>query len=181
MDFTEKKIKSNKVYTCSFIDVVEDDVLLPNNKKSKRVVVKHIGAAAVLPILPSDKILLIKQFRYAINQISLEIPAGKKDSKDESGIACVTRELEEETSYQSNNYQKILDFHTAIGFSDEMIEIFVATDLYEVKNPLPKDDDEFIEIVEYSLKDCLKMIEVGQITDSKTIAAIQYHALSKLS
>ena len=111
----EKTKSSKKIYEGNFISFYEDEVYLPNGNTAQRVVLKHPGAASVLPITKDKKIILTKQYRYPIQKISLEIPAGKKDHLEEDGLTCAMRELEEETGYQSINYKKIFTFHPAVG------------------------------------------------------------------
>jgi len=178
MKLKEKKLKSKQIYKCFFMELFEDDVLLPNEKKSKRIYVKHEGAAAVLPITEDNKVVLVKQFRYPINSITIEVPAGKKDSIGEEGLLCAKRELEEETGYQSENIVYFQDFYSCVGYSSEMIELFIAVDCYKVDNPIQCDDDEFIEILELSRAEVKELLLEGKITDSKTLALLQYYVYS---
>jgi len=169
---SEKKIRSVVKYDCDFLTVVEDDVLLPGGKEGKRVVVKHIGAASVLPITKDNDVILVRQHRYATGGDTLEIPAGKKDYRDEDGIQCARRELEEETGYTASVFEKLQDVYTAIGFSDERIEIFVARDATRMNNPPEGDDDEYVEIVVMPLKKAIELAKQGEIVDSKTALAL---------
>lgn len=175
MKLKESKISSKSVYECSFLELFEDEVLLPNNETSKRVYIKHNGGAAVLPITSEGNVILTKQYRYPIGQVSIEIPAGKKDSITELGIDCVTRELEEETGYQSNSFSKFTDIHSCVGYSSEVIELFIASDCFKVDNPKAADDDEFIEVLECSIKDVKRMMDNNEITDAKTLIMLQYY------
>lgn len=179
MKLVEKKISSKLVYSCSFLDLYEDEVLLPNNKKSKRIYASHLGAAAVLPLTKDKRVVLTKQYRYPIQAVSIEIPAGKKDYKGEAGIDCVKRELEEETNYTSSNIQLLLKTHNCVGYSSEEIELFVAYDCIYEKGIRETDEDEFIEVVLYSIDEVIQMIEEGVITDAKTIIALQSYLLKK--
>ena len=174
----EKTVSSKKVYESSFLTMYEDQVLLENGMKSQRVYVKHIGAAAVLPITKDGKIILTKQFRYPVKKVTIEIPAGKKDEIDERGIDCIKRELEEETGYQSNDIRHVYDIHNCLGYSDELIEMFIAYDCFEVENPLESDPDEFIEIELYEIDVLKEMIKKNEITDVKTILMIQNYILN---
>ncbi|QMS84580.1 NUDIX domain-containing protein [Candidatus Xianfuyuplasma coldseepsis] len=169
----EQQQSHNKIYSCFFMDLYEDEVLLPNNKKSTRIYIEHPGAAAVLPITNNHKVLLIKQFRYPIHKVTIEIPAGKKDSPDESGLDCVTRELEEETGYQAKRYEKFIDIHNCLGYSNELIELFFAYDIYPVDNPIESDDDEFIEYFICDQEEVEHLLKTNKITDAKTIIALQ--------
>ena len=174
MDLKEHQIRRKTIYEGSFISMYEDDIELPNKKYSKRIVVDHVGAAAIVPLTIKGEVLLVKQYRYAISQVSLEIPAGKKDYRGEDAKLCAIRELEEETGHQTKRIQKIHDIHTAIGFSNEMIELFVGYECFPVENPLKGDSDEFVEVVKIPFKDAIKMIHKGLITDAKTVVALTY-------
>ena len=167
MKLEEKQLNHKLVYKCFFMDLYEDDVLLPNGNVSKRIYVKHSSAAAVLPITKEGKIVLVKQYRYPIRSESIEIPAGKKDSLDELGLVCAKRELEEETGYASNDFEPIIDINSCVGYSNEVIELFIAKNCYKVENPLPADDDEFLEILELTEKEVKTMIKNKEIKDTK--------------
>ena len=179
MKLKEETISSKKLYSNSFLDLYEDEVLLPNNKKSKRIFATHLGAAAVLPITKDNKIVLTRQYRYSIKAESIEIPAGKKDYKDEPGFDCVKRELEEETNYTSNNIQKLFSVYMCVGYSNEAIEMYIARDCVYEKGIRENDEDEFIEVVVYELDEVLDLIDKGIITDAKTIIAIQSYILNR--
>lgn len=170
----EKQLSHDLKYECFFMKLFEDEVLLPNNEKSKRIYIEHDGASAVIPLTKENKILLIKQYRYPIRQVSIEIPAGKKDEIDEDGLVCAARELEEETGHQSNHIEKIMDVYNCVGYSNEKIELFIALDCEKVDNPLPMDEDEFIELMEVDIPTSKELLRTGQITDSKTIIALQH-------
>jgi ADP-ribose pyrophosphatase len=174
----ETKIKSKHMYHCHFLDLYEDDVLLENNKQSKRVVIKHPGGAAVLPLTVDNKIILTKQYRYPIKQVTIEIPAGKKDFKDEDPLVCAKRELEEETGYESVQYQHIFSLHPCVGYSDELLEIYLAKNCYKLSNPKDMDEDEFIEILIVDKIEAKSLIDRKLITDGKTIIAIQYYIMN---
>ncbi len=178
MKLKEEKINSKKIYECFFMELYEDDVLLPNNKKSKRIYLKHNGAAAILPITKEGKIILINQYRYPISSVSLEIPAGKKDFINESGLECAIRELEEETGYMSENIGKFTDLHSCVGYSSEMIEMFIAKDCYKLDKPKSGDDDEFIEVLELNEIEVKDLLKQGKITDAKTLVALQHYFLN---
>ncbi len=173
----EKKVTSRTVYESDFLTVSEDIVQLENGNRANRVYIEHIGAAAVLPITTDKRIILTSQFRYPIHSDSIEIPAGKKDAKNEPGIECARRELEEETAYRSDRFERIMDIHNCVGYSDEKIELYLARDCYLVDNPLSSDEDEFITVLEFSLDEVSEMIKNNTITDVKTIIAIQHYIL----
>ncbi len=175
MKLKEKKLSSKRVYECFFMELYEDEVLLPNDKTSKRIYIKHNGASAVLPITKEGKLILIKQYRYPVGRELLEVPAGKKDFEDETGIDCIVRELEEETALRSDNIVKIQDLHSCVGYSSELIELYIAYDCEPVENPKTGDDDEFIEVLQYSKSEVEELVKLGKITDSKTLALILHY------
>jgi ADP-ribose pyrophosphatase len=174
----ETKINSKHIYHCHFLDLYEDDVILANEKQSKRVYVKHPGGAAVLPLTSDLKMILTKQYRYPIEEVTIEIPAGKKDYKNEDSLFCAKRELEEETGYQSNEYEHIFSLHPCVGYSDELLEIYLAKNCYKLNAPKPMDEDEFIEILIVDKIEAKKLLDSKTITDGKTIMAIQYYLMN---
>ena len=132
---------------------------------------------AVLAVTLEGKLVIVKQYRKAIEDVSYEIPAGKLEvgeAGDEKDAAA--RELEEETQYQGD-LELIYEFYTAIGFCNEKIKLYVATNLKPVENPRPLDDDEFLEIFELTYDECMELVKSGEIKDAKTILALQYYAL----
>lgn len=181
MKLEEKQLTHELVFKRLFMNIYQDEVLLPNNKKSKRLYLIHEGAAAVLPITEEGKIVLIKQFRYPIHKVIYEIPAGKKDYIGESGLDCANRELEEETGYVSSDFSKYLDLHNCVGYSSEVIELFIAKNCKKIDHPRKGDDDEFIEVVLLEEEEVLKLLKGGEITDAKTLAVLQYYFLEKLN
>lgn len=169
-DLIEEKISSEDVFDGVLLHVKRDTVKLPNGDTSTREWIKHQGAAAVLPILPNGDIILVKQYRYPIGKVTLEIPAGKLDSPDEEPLVCATRELSEETGYTAANYQKLTTLATTVGFSNEYIHIYLATGLTSGKQHT--DDDEFINVVTMPLSEAMAMIDNGTIYDAKSVTAI---------
>ena len=169
-DLIEEKISSEDVFDGVLLHVKRDTVKLPNGDTSTREWIKHQGAAAVLPILPNGDIILVKQYRYPIGKVTLEIPAGKLDSPDEEPLVCATRELSEETGYTAANYQKLTTLATTVGFSNEYIHIYLATGLTSGKQHT--DDDEFINVVTMPLNEAMAMIDNGTIYDAKSVTAI---------
>lgn len=180
MKLEEKQLTHKLVYECFFMKLYEDKVLLPNNKTSKRIYVKHSSAAAVLPITKSGHVILVKQYRYPIRAESIEIPAGKKDALDELGLVCAKRELEEETGYVSNEFKKINDINSCVGYSNEVIELFIAKNCYKIDNPKAPDEDEFVEVIELTEREALNLIKDKKIKDAKTIIALQTYFMEKL-
>lgn len=135
--------------------------------------IQHNGAAAVVPILDNGKILLVRQYRNALDRYTLELPAGKVDDKDEPRRICAFRELREETGYRVDSPDELeflIRIDTMVAFGDEEIDIFVAKNLKKGEQDL--DEDESIDIEEWELDDLLELIYKGEIKDSKTVAAI---------
>ncbi len=176
MNFEEKTIKRQEIFKGHIFTVAVDDVELPNGLgQAKRELIFHKGAVCILAITPEDKIILVKQYRKAIERLSIEIPAGKLEvgeagSEEEAAL----RELEEETGYTSSKLTLLHDFYSAIGFCNERLRLYLADKLVKVENPRPKDEDEVIQLLEVSLEEAVSLIESGDICDAKTIMAIQY-------
>ncbi|MBU1141097.1 MAG: NUDIX hydrolase [Firmicutes bacterium] len=173
----EETKTSRKVYECSFMEIYEDEVILPNQNLSQRVYIKHPGAAAILPITKDNKIILIKQYRYPIHSISLEVPAGKKDNLSEDSYACAMRELEEETGHISSEMKFLNRIYPCVGYSNEYIDLFIAENCMRKIDPKSMDEDESIESVFFSLSEIKQMIATNQITDGKTLILLQSYLL----
>ena len=165
-----KRIARELVKKCHVFDLYEDTVITPEGHTAKWDFLMHFGAAAVVPVLPDGRILMVRQYRNAVDRESLEIPAGKKDTPDEDPYLCAKRELEEETGYRSENLTKLLRLVTAIAYDNEIIDIYVARDLIPTAQHL--DDDEFIDVYPYELSDLMEMIRKEEIQDAKTVAAL---------
>lgn len=178
MEFTEKTLHRKEIFKGYIFSVAVDEVELPNGLgQGKRELVFHNGAVAVLAVTPDEKIILVKQFRKAIEDLSFEIPAGKLEvGESGSEASAALRELEEETGY-TGEVEFIYEFYTAIGFCNEKIKLYLAKNLQKVENPRPMDEDEVIERYELDYKECMAMVENGQIKDAKTIMALQYYGL----
>lgn len=181
MEFEEKTIQRKEIFKGKIFDVVVDDVELPNGLgQAKRELIFHKGAVCVLAITPEGKLILVKQYRKAIEKISYEIPAGKLEvgeagSEEEAAL----RELEEETGYTSPELTLLYDFYSAIGFCNERLRLYLADNLIKVENPRPQDVDEVIELYEVTVEEALDMVASGDICDAKTIMAIQYYQLMR--
>lgn len=132
--------------------------------------IEHKGASAVLPIDDKGKVLTVTQYRGAIDDIMIEIPAGGRDSVEEDFAVCAARELEEETGFRAGSLEHLVDIHTAAAYTSEKIAVYVAKDLIPSRQHL--DEDEFVDIRRYTFEELNDMIFSGKITDSKTIAAV---------
>jgi len=165
----EETEKRNLIYKGKAVDFYADTVILPNKKTAIREYIKHPGAVSVVPFLDRKRIILIRQYRYPVKKILLELPAGKIN-KGESPLRSIKRELEEETGYKAKNWKKIFTYYPSCAFSTEALHIYMAWNLiFTGKNP---DEDEFIERVIIDYKTALKLVEEGKILDSKTVIGL---------
>ncbi|MCB7321167.1 NUDIX hydrolase [Lacrimispora sp. 210928-DFI.3.58] len=153
---------------------IYQDTVLANGHEAHWDFIHHDGAAAVLPVTSEGKILMVRQYRNALDRFTLEIPAGKLDEPDEPKIECAYRELEEETGFRTENMEYLISVNTTVAFCDEAIDIFVARNLIPSHQHL--DEDEVIDVEAWDLKDLEDMIYAGKISDGKTIAAIMAYA-----
>ena len=165
----EKQISSKKVYEGSLLHVYEDEIELPDKKPSAREWIEHPGASAVVPVFEDGTIMLVKQYRYPPRKLFIEVPAGKID-KGESPQTTATRELQEECGILCERLEKAGDFFPAIGYSDEIIHVYVAWGLKMQEQNV--DDDEFLLNYRLSFSEALRMIEAGDIDDGKTICSL---------
>jgi len=165
----EKCLESKNIFTGKLLHVLCDKVVLPDGRESTREYIKHPGASVVIPYLNDKRVLLIRQFRYPVNRVMIELPAGKIDP-DESPENTIKRELEEETGYSSNNIIKLCMIHTCVGYSDELLHLFWAYDLKQCINK--PDYDEKIELLPMNINDAMEMIYSGKLTDAKSIIGL---------
>jgi ADP-ribose diphosphatase len=166
----EKRICKKQVYKGNAINFNADKVLTTGNVTSIREYIDHPGAVAVLPLIGKDRIVMVKQYRYPIDEITWEIPAGKMHRGKDSPLFRVKKELKEETGYTAGKIKKLLSFWPCCTFSNEILHIYVATDLKPGK-PDPDEDEHVITKI-ISLKQALKMVKNGKIKDSKTVISI---------
>ncbi len=145
------------------------DVELSNGKPSKRELITHPGAVAILALDADQNILLVRQFRIAAGQVLYEIPAGTLEPNEEP-IVCAERELQEETGYKPNHIERLGGIYVAPGYTTEFIHLFFATELQDSR--LQMDEDEFIEVSRVTFQQAFEMIDRGVIIDGKSISAI---------
>ena len=169
-NLVEKKLSSESIFDGVLLHVRKDEVELPNGHKAVREWIKHPGASAVIPLLPDNQIILVRQFRYPVDKVTLEVPAGKLDVAGEDPIECAKRELSEETGYTAGKFWKLTTIATTVGFTDEYIHLYAASDLTPGK--IHPDSDEFINVIKVPLTAALQMVESGKIFDAKSAVSI---------
>lgn len=172
MIYEEKTVKSDIIYEGRILNLRVNTVELPNQKYSKREIVDHGKAVALIPI-KEDKIIFVRQHRIAVGKILVELPAGLVEANEEPRETAL-REMQEEIGYTSENMEYLFDSLSSPGFTNEKTSFFLAKDLVE-KEGTP-DEDEFLDVVEYSVEEALNMIDSGEIIDAKTIIGVLYAA-----
>lgn len=165
-----KRLDRELVYHGAIVDFYKDTVQVPNGNIVKWDFIGHKGAAAVVPVREDGKLLMVRQYRNALDRYTLEIPAGGLNGEKEPTRDAAARELEEETGYRSDALEWLLTIRTTVAFCNEKIDIYVARNLIKTRQHL--DEDEFIHVEAYSIDELSRMILEGKIEDSKTIAAI---------
>lgn len=159
------------VHKGTILDVYADTVRLPNgNTEHWDFVSIRKGAAAVLPVLDDGRIVLVNQYRHALERMTWEIPAGSKDFVEEDALICAARELEEETGYRSDCVKPLLTLRSTVAFCNERIDVCLATNLKKGKQHL--DEAESIEVKAWSMEELLDEIYAGRLQDAKTVSAI---------
>ena len=167
----EKCISSETLTEGNVMRVKRDQVLLPSGNRGQRSYIVHPGAVLVVPMLDDGALLLERQFRYPLNQVFIELPAGKIDP-GEDPFTTGQRELLEETGYSAQEWIYLGLQHPCIGYATEVIHMYLAKGL--VKGEALNDEDEALQLMSASLDDCLQMVANGQITDAKTIIALMW-------
>lgn len=168
-----KRIARTLIKEGSIIDYYHDTIELQDGRTATFDFLDHGGAAAMVAVDQDGKILMVRQYRNAVDQYSLEIPAGGLNEGEEF-ISCAMRECEEETGYQAGETHHLIDVFTTVAFSNEKIAIFYTTHLSPAKQNL--DEDEYVTVERYSLDELIQMIFKGEIKDCKTIAGLlAYH------
>lgn len=166
-----KRLKRELAYRGAILDIYKDTMQFANGKTEEWDFVSHrMGAAAVLPVLPDGRIIMVRQYRNALERETLEIPAGCRDSLDEDTSLCAARELEEETGYKTDRIEFLLSLRTTVAFCDEFVDVYLARDLKPGERHL--DDAESIDVELYTVKELCDMIYAGKLQDGKTVAAI---------
>jgi ADP-ribose pyrophosphatase len=172
----EKTIKTRRIYKGRIVGLREDTVKLSNSVISKREIVEHPGAVAIIAVTKDKKIVLVRQFRKPAEKVLLEIPAGLVH-KGERPIDGAKRELEEETGYRAGRIKEIFWGYSSPGYSTEIIRYFLATGLKKAQPSC--EEDEIIKVALYPLKKCVDMVKKGTIRDNKTAVGIMLVSLWK--
>lgn len=174
MDLRETEISNKSIFKGRLIDLNVETINLPNGKTATREVVKHPDASAAIAINDKKQMLLVKQWREPIKQVTLEIPAGLIDAADASPLDAMKRELNEEGGYKAEYWEQISEFNSSPGFCDEKIYLFYCDTLTKLEDKRPLDDDEFLTRQWYGLGELKELLAQGKIVDSKTIMAILF-------
>jgi ADP-ribose pyrophosphatase len=172
----EERIGGELVYDGRVVHLEVDRVRLPNGHETIREVVRHQGAVVMLALDGERRVLLVRQYRYPVGRILLELPAGKLDPGEEP-LACARRELAEETGVGARRWQQLGTLLTTPGFTDEAIHVFLATGLEPVEGASP-DEDELLQAVRIPLWELEEMVRNGEVQDAKTLAALYLWRLS---
>ena len=162
--------ESEEIFDGQVLHLFKDTIELPNGREATREVIRHIGAVAIVPLTDDGKVIVERQFRYPLNQVITEIPAGKLDSKTEDRLAAAKRELEEETGFTADEWIDLGNYYPAAAYCDEKITMYLAKGLRKGERHL--DEDEFLNVVAVPLEELVADIMAGRIADGKTLAAI---------
>ena len=169
-DLTEQRIASELVFDGKLLKVYRDQVRLPDGSHGEREYIRHPGAVAVVPLFDDRSVLLERQFRYPQGRVFIEVPAGKLEP-NEPHLDTAKRELLEETGYSAAEWTRLGVIHTAIAYTNEAIEIFIARKLRQ-EGAAQLDAGEFVETLIVPFDEAIAMVRDGRITDSKTVAAL---------
>ena len=169
MELREETISSKHVFEGRILKLRVDTVRLPDGRETTREVVVHRGAVTAVPLMDSERIVMVRQFRQAAGETLLEIPAGLLED-GEDPVRCAERELREEIGYHPNKLTLMFKSYLAPGYSSEMLPTYLAKDLVESSEK--SDDDEFLEVVEVRMSDAVELIHSGEIKDAKTICGV---------
>ncbi|MCR5687174.1 MAG: NUDIX hydrolase [Lachnospiraceae bacterium] len=172
MEKRPERIGRKLIHNGAIVDIYQDRMQLPDGSEENFDFIKHKGAAAVVPVLSDGRIVMVRQYRNAIDSYTLEIPAGGLNGADEPTKTAANRELEEETGYHADmaDMDFLLSLYTTVAFCNEKIDIYVARNLTKTEQHL--DDDEFIDVSVHTPEELRDMVLSGKIVDAKTIAAI---------
>lgn len=170
----EQIIGSETVFEGKVIHVDHAQVRLPGGESALREIVRHIGAAAVVPVDQEGRVTLVWQYRPAVDRLTLEIPAGKLDRGDEPPLSCAQRELTEETGLTAESWHLLTTLDTTPGFCDERISVYLATGL--TQGEAHPDPDEYLSLEQLPLSEALQLVLEGTLRDGKTVAGLMLAA-----
>lgn len=165
----ESLVKKRSIYKGNAVTFRVDEVRLPNGKLATREFIDHPGAVGVVPLLEDGRVVLVRQYRHPVREITLELPAGKLN-KGENALSCVRRELQEETGYTAQKISRLIDYWPTPAFASEVLHLFLAEGL--VAGPVNPDEDEFLEVVDMPFEKALSLAKSGRIRDSKTVIGL---------
>lgn len=174
-----KRIKRTLSYQGSIMKIYTDDMQMPDGNVVKWDYFDHKGGAAVVPVLEDGRILMVRQYRNALDRFTLEIPAGAFDVDTEDASICAARELEEETGYRAEKLIPLIHMNSMPAFTNEIVHIYAAENLVKTQQKL--DEQEFLEVEAYPLQDLIHLIYEGKMTDSKTVCALLAYQLYQLN
>ena len=169
-NLTEVKTDSQEIFDGVILHVFRDTVSLPNGSPATREVIRHVGAVGVIPMTDDGKVIIERQFRYPLNRVITEIPAGKLDSFTEDRLSAAKRELEEETGYTAREWLDMGDYYPTPAYCDERITLYLARGLELGQRHL--DEDEFLNFEAVPLSELVEAVMGGRITDGKTQVAV---------
>ena len=167
---TEITASSEDIFDGVVLHVKRDMVTLSNGNAAVREVIRHIGAVCVIPVTENNEVIVERQYRYPLDRVILEIPAGKLDAPDEDRLSAIQRELREETGYTADEWAELGDFHPAPAYSDEYITMYLARGLHKGDRHL--DEDEFLDVYAIPLADLVRDVMEGRISDATTQVCI---------
>ncbi len=165
----EETLSTETIFQGRLVKLRVDQVRLPSGRVARREIVEHRGAVALVALDDGGKLLLVRQFRKAVERVLLEIPAGTLE-EGEIPLECARRELREETGYRAEAFEHLMSFYPSPGILTERLDIFLAQGL--VWDPLPAPEDEAIELARLSLAEARELVKAGQICDAKSMIGI---------
>ncbi len=166
----ERQTASELIFDGKILHLYRDEITLPNGAPAERELIRHVGAVCVIPLTDDGRVVMERQYRYPVDEVILEIPAGKLNSKEEDHQLAARRELEEETGYRAGTLIELGKFYPACAYSDETIWMYLAKDL-EPGSRHP-DEDEFLDVELIPLEELVRQVLAGTIPDVKTQLAI---------
>ncbi len=172
----EKFVSKKTIWHGRAIDFRVDTVKLPNGKLATREFIDHPGAVGIVPFLDKNHVVMVRQYRHPVGEVTLELPAGKLD-KGESILKCLKRELQEETGYTAKKIAPLIQYWPTPAFANEVLHLYVAENL--VPGKMSTDEDEFLQCVVLPFRKALGMVRRGEIRDSKTIIGLLACAVNR--